>query len=80
MPAASRSDPVQRSIEEVLHYEFKRPAVLERALTHTSLRQTKNGPSYERLEFLGDRVLGLLIAELLLERFPHSAEGKLAPK
>lgn len=69
-----------RSVEETLDYRFRKPAILERALTHTSLRQSRNDPSYERLEFLGDRVLGLVIAELLLERFPHSSEGKLAPR
>ncbi|MEX2455361.1 MAG: ribonuclease III [Rhodospirillaceae bacterium] len=72
--------PTGRSIEDVVLYTFRRPALIERALTHTSLRQTKSDPSYERLEFLGDRVLGLLIAELLLERFPQSSEGKLAPR
>lgn len=72
--------PETKKIEDVLLYSFRRPELLERALTHTSLRQSKSDPSYERLEFLGDRVLGLLIAELLLERFPNSAEGKLAPR
>ena len=67
-------------LEEVLGYRFANAALLERALMHTSLRQTKSDPSYERLEFLGDRVLGLLIAELLMDRFPNSTEGKLAPR
>jgi ribonuclease-3 len=80
MAAHGAQRPETKKIEDVLLYSFSRPELLERALTHTSLRQSKNDPSYERLEFLGDRVLGLLIAELLLERFPHSAEGKLAPR
>ncbi|MFV0623616.1 ribonuclease III [Sphingomonas sp. ac-8] len=46
----------------------------ERALTHGS----HAGESYERLEFLGDRVLGLLMAEWLFERFPDEPEGKLS--
>ncbi len=46
----------------------------ERALTHGSYK----GANYERLEFLGDRVLGLVIAEWLYERFGEDAEGKLS--
>lgn len=66
------------SLEQHLGYTFKTPALLERALTHPSLRQNRSDPSYERLEFLGDRVLGLLIAELLMDRFPDFPEGELA--
>jgi ribonuclease-3 len=69
-----------------LGHAFADPAVLERALTHSSVgdgavRPTR-GPSRdnERLEFLGDRVLGLLTAAALLERFPDAAEGDLAPR
>lgn len=55
---------------------------LERALTHSSLRgggHTGNaGASYERLEFLGDRVLGLVIAEKLFEMFPKASEGEMS--
>ena len=74
------TDRKDQAIEDVLLYTFDSPHLIERALTHTSLRQSKSDPSYERLEFLGDRVLGLVIAELLLERFPGAAEGKLAPR
>lgn len=64
-----------------LGYTFADPALLGRALTHTSV-DAGGGPgaSYERLEFLGDRVLGLVVAELLLETFPKAAEGELAPR
>lgn len=48
--------------------------LFERALTHSSVQ----GNNYERLEFLGDRVIGLLIARWLYERFPHEPEGKLS--
>lgn len=68
------------SLEDILDYRFRNPRLIERALTHTSLRQSKSDPSYERLEFLGDRVLGLLVAELLMQRFPRSVEGKLAAR
>lgn len=68
------------TLENVLDYRFADRWLLERALTHTSLRQIRTDPSYERLEFLGDRVLGLLIAELLMDRFPGASEGDLAPR
>ena len=48
--------------------------LFESALTHSSSR----GDNYERLEFLGDRVLGLVIARWLYERFPNEPEGKLS--
>lgn len=50
--------------------------MIERALTHASA----SGPDNEQLEFLGDRVLGFLIAELLIEQFPEQNEGALALK
>ncbi len=53
---------------------------LERALTHSSHRAAKGPASYERLEFLGDRVLGLVIAEKLFEMFPSANEGELSLK
>lgn len=72
-------DPVAE-LEKTLRYSFADKSRLRLALTHSSLKQSRNDPSYERLEFLGDRVLGLVIAELMLERFPGAAEGKLAPR
>ncbi len=50
------------------------PALFARALTHGSLAED----NYQRLEFLGDRVLGLIMAEWLYEKFPSEPEGKLA--
>jgi ribonuclease-3 len=50
---------------------------LERALTHSSARRHA-GSDYERLEFLGDRVLGLVVAEMLFKAFPRAPEGELA--
>jgi ribonuclease-3 len=50
------------------------PKLFERALTHGS----RGGDSYERLEFLGDRVLGLIIADMLYARFPDEPEGKMS--
>lgn len=62
-----------------LGHAFKRPELLQRALTHSSARSKSPKPSdYERLEFLGDRVLGLVISELLIETFTEAPEGDLA--
>lgn len=60
------------------HY-FSDPALLKLALTHASARtRAKPNEDNERLEFLGDRVLGLAVAELLSHRFPKAREGELA--
>lgn len=67
-------------LETALGYRFKSRELLDRALTHASARSSKgnNGQDNERLEFLGDRVLGLAVAELLCERYPTAREGELA--
>ena len=64
-------------LEDVIDYKFSSYDRLDRALTHSSARDPKAG-NYERLEFLGDRVLGLCIAELLFGRFSDAAEGELS--
>lgn len=56
-----------------LHYTFADPALLARALTHRS----RSAENYERLEFLGDSLLGLVIATELYHRFPDLSEGEL---
>ena len=61
-----------------LGHQFRRIALLECAVTHRSARGASAGGDYERLEFLGDRVLGLVVAELLFERFSKEPEGALA--
>lgn len=69
-----------------LGYEFRDPQLLVRALTHSSALDPAAGSeladtlsdNYQRLEFLGDRVLGLVMAQALVEAFPHAAEGELA--
>lgn len=62
-----------------LGLRFARPELLRQALTHRSAADPRRGliDSNERLEFIGDRVLGLLMAEWLLERFPEEREGAL---
>ena len=58
-----------------LNYEFKDKQLLELALTQSGVNATQNN---ERLEFIGDRVLGLSVAELLYEMYPNESEGELA--
>jgi len=59
---------------KALGHDFNDQKLLVHALTHASHSQ----PDYQRLEFLGDRVLGLVIARWLYERFPDEPEGKLS--
>ncbi len=65
--------------EKRLGYRFKRQDLLDLALTHRSYANEKGEPEhYERLEFLGDSVLGLVTAEWLYERHPEQPEGELS--
>jgi ribonuclease-3 len=61
-------------LERRIGHRFKDPALLEQALTHRSF----GSPHYERLEFLGDSVLGCAVTELLFQRHPALPEGKLS--
>lgn len=64
-----------------LGHDFAQPDLLTQALTHPSVSQrrvTRRVTPYERLEFLGDRVLGLVVAEMVFISFPDEAEGALA--
>ena len=67
----------QKEISKLLDYQFKNNRLLEEALTHSSARKSSK-LNNERLEFLGDRVLGLVIAEELLRKNPNSTEGEIA--
>jgi ribonuclease-3 len=71
----SQADRTQ--LEVAIGYEFSEKERLDWALTHSSSR-TQKGGNYERLEFLGDRVLGLCIAELLFKTFGAASEGELS--
>ncbi len=66
-------------IEQKIGYTFKNKALLQQALTHTSITSNIHR-NYERLEFLGDRILGLTIANILYEMFPDEPEGNLAQR
>ena len=63
-------------LEARLGHTFEKPRRLRQALTHASTTETRVD-SNERLEFLGDRVLGLVVVEMLLERFTNEEEGDL---
>ena len=68
------------NLDELLNklgYRFEKPELLDEALTHVSAPKA-DGQSYQRLEFLGDRVLGLAIADLLYRTFPGAPEGELS--
>ncbi len=75
-PSGEPADTSTRGLEEALGYFFKRHELLTLALTHPSAVE---GPDhYERLEFLGDAVLDLAIADLLMRHFPDGKEGLLS--
>jgi ribonuclease-3 len=67
----------QNKLVELIGHSFSNKKRLELALTHSSARSGEQG-NYERLEFLGDRVLGLVIAELLFSLFPTAKEGEMS--
>lgn len=74
MPRSADPIEISRSIGSRIGYQFMQTDNLVRALTHSSA----TGDNYERLEFLGDRVLGLAIAQLLYATFPTANEGELS--
>ena len=63
-------------LENILGYKFKDLSLLKRSLTHKSFDNDNN----EKLEFLGDRVLGLVISKKLLDKFPYESEGIIDKK
>ena len=66
-----------KDLEKIIKYSFKQDNLLIRALTHKSFNNINNN---EKLEFLGDRVLGLIISQKLLEKFPEEREGIIDKK
>ena len=77
---AAKRDPA--GFEKTLGYKFREPSLLDRALTHASALAERGNrdpaATYQRLEFLGDRVLGLVIADMLISTYPDAVEGELA--
>lgn len=66
-------------LEAAVRHRFSNQALLQQALTHPSA-STPSRPDNQRFEFLGDRVLGLVIAQALMEAYPDAQEGDLAPR
>ena len=66
-----------KDLESVINYSFKDKNLLLKAVTHKSFHNTNNN---EKLEFLGDRVLGLIISKTLLEKYPKEQEGIIDKK
>ena len=83
-PVDGQKEPRRRRrgtvLEECIGYRFKDSALLDCALTHISaLKGARNrAGSYQRLEFLGDHVLGLVISDVLFRAFPRADEGELS--
>lgn len=77
----ARKPAEMKALEKALGYTFKSRELMERALTHASVRGS-GAPraDNERLEFVGDRVLGLAIAEVLSNTYPEAREGELAAR
>ena len=78
MTRQDRSDTV---LQERLGYQFSDPALLDQALTHVSAVNVSasDGIHYQRLEFLGDSVLGLVVTEELYTKYPELDESRLSP-
>lgn len=71
--------PELSNLEDILGYKFNNPKLLTQAITHSS-HSSKVSENYERLEFLGDRVLGLAVASLLYRIFSDEVEGNLSQR
>ena len=76
----SRASHNHEKLQFRLGYKFADPDLLNRALTHSSAISPAKRieRSYQRLEFLGDRVLGLVVADMLYRRYPKANEGELS--
>ena len=66
-----------KDLEKIINYNFKKTELLQQALTHKSFNNIDNN---EKLEFLGDRVLGLVISQTLLTKYPDEKEGIIDKK
>ena len=67
-----------RALQDRLGYTFRDLSLLQNALTHSSFANERKGQSNERLEFLGDSILGMVTADRLYHWFPSLPEGRLS--
>lgn len=81
-PRKPSAKAVAKEIEQRIGHTFKDPSLLKTALTHVSaLKSAHNrADSYQRLEFLGDHVLGLIVSDMLYGAFPKADEGELSKR
>lgn len=79
MESTERAPRAMSELSEILGHEFADGELADLALTHRSA-VTRGSKTYERLEFLGDRVLSLVIADMLYDAFPKEDEGALAKR
>lgn len=81
-PGGGKENARLDALEQRIGHVFKNRALLREAMTHASALDGKRGGagSYDRLEFLGDRVLGMIVAERLLHEHEDDEEGELAPR
>ena len=86
LPAAPKTAPktskrrrrAAADFEKRIGYRFNNPALLEQALTHISALTGNRAGSYQRLEFLGDHVLGLVVSDMLFRAFAKADEGEMS--
>ncbi len=79
-PESRRRSRTVGGLEARIGYRFNEAGLIERALTHVSALKGPRNPagSYQRLEFLGDHVLGLVVSDMLFRAFPRADEGELS--
>jgi ribonuclease III len=80
--AKSAAKAATSAIEQRIGHQFADPNLLVTAMTHVSALKSsrKRGESYQRLEFLGDHVLGLIVSDMLYRAFPNADEGELSKR
>ncbi len=80
--AAKAANAEHAAIEARIGHKFADPNLLTTAITHVSAlkSQRKRGDSYQRLEFLGDHVLGLIVSDMLYRAFPNADEGEMSKR
>jgi len=63
-----------------INYHFNNIKLLEEAITHPSLSNKNNCKNYQRLEFLGDKILAMVVASFLIKQYPQEKEGDLSKR